>query len=70
MKETEILLDCLLWFRLHHDPPPPGSDAAVVWWLSAAADASHLAEKWEHHPLVMDLLCTLYAYREHLSREN
>ena len=64
MTETEIMLDCLVWLGAHHSPPPPGTDEAVDWWMSAAADAYSLTVKWDQHPLLMDVLCTLYAYRE------
>lgn len=67
--ETEILLDCLLWAQLHHSPPPVGSPAAELWWISAASDASYLYEKWDHNQLMMDLLCALYSYEEHISCE-
>ena len=63
--EHDIMQDVYRFLRDHNDPPAIGTDACTAFWESAAKDAGALVgDKWNNHPLAMEMTLGVYSYLE------
>ncbi|MBQ6325759.1 MAG: hypothetical protein IJI26_06800 [Clostridia bacterium] len=67
-EENEIMRDAFFFLRDHIDPPAKGSPASNVFWDRAAQEISELGEKWNNHPLALEILPAIYSYIESKSK--
>jgi len=66
--EWAIWQDSFKYHRDHEHPPvTTDQETNAAWWTQATEDLKALVTKYNQHPLMDELLMTVYCY---LSREN
>lgn len=66
--EKDIMKDAFYYLKDHADPPK-GQAASEAFWAKAAADLAEAGQKWEHHPLAVEVLTAVYLYIEQKQKE-
>lgn len=67
-KANEMFTSAWQFYKKHCDPPVSRDpDVNAAWWTQATEDLKALVTKYNQHPLMDELLMTVYCY---LSREN
>ena len=67
-EESEIMKDAFFFLRDHIDPPAAGTPACEPFWERTARQISELGEKWNNHPLALEILPAIYTYIETKSK--
>ena len=62
--ESDILRDAFLFLKAHGDPPPTGGTASEAFWKRTADDLTAAGEKWDNHPLALEVFPAVYGYIE------
>ena len=68
-EESEIMKDAFFFLRDYFDPPAAGTPACIPFWERAANRISELGEKWDNHPLALEVLPAIYSYIEAKSKQ-
>ena len=68
-EESGIMKDAFFFLRDHDNPPANGVLGCEQYWAQAARQITELGRKWNHHPLVLEVLPAIYGYLETRSRQ-
>ena len=66
--ENGVMEDAYYFLRNHDDPPSRGSLGEMPYWEKAVNDMIAVVNKWNSHPLAVEIMVGVFNYLEEKAR--